>query len=209
MTNRMIINICGGIAAGKTTLCSIFHGTHFRPLFEDFKKSPFWEPFYTNPGKYIFETEISFILLHYHQMKKAIEQSKTNLICDFSFLLDRSYAEIGSAMGLVESQLNAFKCVLNEIQKELPEPSLNVFLDCDAATQFSRIKNRNRPEESMITVDFLASLNTALKSEVAKIAPSKIITINSAEKDFANDESVKKEMKALIEGFLQKANLNS
>lgn len=190
---KMIVQICGGIAAGKTTLASLL-ANQSTPIYEDFKKSPFWQAFYTNPGNYIFETEISFILLHYHQIKKAKERNITNLICDFSFLLDLAYAKIG----LFGSQLKAFECVLNEIQNELPHPDLFIYLECDSETQLKRIKGRKRTEESFINVEFLQSLNDALRSEVDKFDKAKVITINSAEKDFAHIESVQAEMMYLI-----------
>jgi deoxyguanosine kinase len=189
-----VIDICGGIAAGKTSFALLFENYPIKPIYEDFKKSPFWEAFYFNPGKYIFETEISFILLHYHQIKKATEQDHTNLICDFSFLLDLAYAKIG----LSGSQLNAFECVLNEIQNELPQPDFYIYLECDAETQLNRIQRRKRPEEGLITVDFLESLNNALRCEIDRIDKAKVITINSAEKDFANIKSVQYEMIDLI-----------
>ena len=189
-----IIETCGGIASGKTTFASLLNQQYLTPLYEDFKKSPFWEAFYCNPGKYIFETEISFILLHYHQIKKAFK-SKNQLICDFSFLLDLAYAKIG----LSGTKLKAFECVLKEIQKELPEPRLIVYLKCDAATELNRIRKRARAEENSIDLEFLESLNKALQKEVANIQDQrKVITIDSSQKDFANDESVKKEMIELI-----------
>ena len=188
-----LIQICGGIAAGKTTLASLFSES-INPVFEDFKKSPFWEEFYLNPGKYIFETEISFALLHYHQVKKAIEFCGCSLICDFSFLADLAYAKIG----LVDTQLNAFKCVLDEIQKELPEPNLYVYLDCDAEAQLERIRYRKRPEENLINIEFLELLNTAIKKELNKIDQKKVLTIDSVENDFANIEMVKNEMTKLV-----------
>ena len=188
------IEICGGIASGKTTFASLFNRQNLTPLFEDFKKSPFWEAFYRNPGKYIFETEISFILLHYHQIKNGLK-SKQEMICDFSFLLDLAYAKIG----LSGTKLKAFECVLNEIQKELPEPRLIVYLKCDAATELNRIRKRDRAEESSIDLEFLDSLNKALQKEAATIQDQrKVVTIDSSQKDFANDESVKKEMIELI-----------
>ena len=190
LKNSIIIEICGGIASGKTTLASLFCQQYLMTIFEDFKKSPFWEAFYTNPGNYIFETEISFILLHYHQIKKAFEKNPTNIICDFSFLLDLAYAKIG----LSGSQLKTFECVLNEIRNELPNPDLYIYLECDAETQLKRIRSRKRPEENLINIEFLESLNDALKSEIDKIEETKVITINSAEKDFAHIESVQSEM---------------
>ena len=164
------------------------------PLYEDFKRSPFWEAFYTNPGKFIFETEISFILLHYHQVKKALEERASNLICDFSFQLDLAYAK----MGLSGTQLSAFESVLKEIKKELQEPDLYVYLECDAKIQLDRIRGRQRSEEASITFEFLESLNNALKYEVSLIDKKKLIIINSVENDFAHVKSVQNEMVKLI-----------
>ena len=53
------IEICGGIASGKTTLASLMKKLKVEVLFEDFKTNPFWKAFYVYPGKYIFETEIN------------------------------------------------------------------------------------------------------------------------------------------------------
>lgn len=192
--NGLIVEVCGGIASGKTTFASLMTRIDLIPIFEDFKKSPFWEAFYRNPGKYIFETEISFILLHYHQIKNGLE-SKQEMICDFSFLLDLAYAKIG----LSGTKLRTFEYVLNEIQKELPKPRLIVCLKCDAETELNRIRKRARSEERSINLEFLDSLNNALQSEVEKIQDTrKVITIDSSINDFANNETVKKEMIKLV-----------
>ena len=62
-----------------------------------------------------------------------------------------------------------------------------------------RIRKRARSEESSINLEFLESLNKALQKEVAKIQDQRrVITIDSVQKDFANDESVKKEIIELI-----------
>ena len=201
--NGFIVEVCGGIAAGKTTFASLMKRLDLEPIFEDFKKSPFWKAFYCNPGKYIFETEVSFILLHYHQIKKALDSTKDDkVICDFSFLLDLAYAK----MGLTDTKLKAFECVLDEIKEDLPKPNLIVYLICDAKTELERIRRRARTEENSINLEFLDSLNKALHQEVDKIQGTlPIITIDSAKKDFANVELVKNEMINLINDFLSQS----
>ncbi len=203
MKRKFIIEICGGIASGKTTLASLFENHTLKPLFENFKKSPFWEAFYTNPGKYIFETEISFILLHYHQIKKALE-AQHSLICDFSFLLDLAFAKIG----LTGSALNTFECVLDEIQRKLPSPQLIVYLECNAEIQLERIRERARPEEKLINLEFLSDLNKAIYKEVKEVQVKiPIVTIDSSPKDFAESETDRKEMISLISNFVDKKRL--
>ena len=164
-------------------------------LLEDFRQNPFWEVFYTNPGKYILETEIAFSLLHYHQIKRWIEEPSEILICDFSFSLDLAYGKIG----LKGSQLAAFEGVCSEIYTELGLPGLLVHLKCDAETELARIRKRGRAEESLINLEFLDRLNEAVEKEISLLRPKcPIMTIDSSAKDFAHDEKVKEEMRVLI-----------
>ena len=188
------VEICGGIASGKTTFASLLQRLGFDPLYESFQTNPFWEAFYTVPVKYNFETEICFMLQHYHQIKKQIPEGK-NLACDYSFLLDIAYAE----MGLNGSQLNAFMRIYEEISKELSPPSLIIHLQCDSATELNRIRKRGRVVEESITLDFLDSLNKTVAHEVIKISPhTKVITIDSANKNFVDDNSTKDQMLQLL-----------
>jgi deoxyadenosine/deoxycytidine kinase len=197
------IEICGGIASGKTSFASVMDRLALEIILEDFAQNPFWKAFYTNPGKYIFETEIAFTLLHYHQIKKQIESGSEIIVCDFSFPLDLAYAKIG----LTGSQLKTFERVYSEVRKELGSPSLLVHLKCDADTELARIRKRNRPEESSINLDFLDRLNKAVEKEVSMLQPKcPIITVDSAVKDFANQEATKEEMRQLIRSHTKKFN---
>ena len=59
------IEICGGIASGKTTLASILKQLDYNVVFERFMDNPFLNEFYTSNGSdNTFETEMVFLLLH-------------------------------------------------------------------------------------------------------------------------------------------------
>lgn len=188
------IEICGGIASGKTTFASLLSQIGFDPIYENFQSNPFWQAFYTEQTKYNFETEICFMLQHYHQIKKLKPENK-KVVCDYSFLLDRAYAEIG----LSGSQRDTFSAVYVEIEKELPLPALIIHLQCAAETELERIRTRGRTVEECIDQKFLDSLNKAVEREVKKISHQiKVVIIDSRQKDFANNETVRKEMLQLI-----------
>lgn len=188
------IEVCGGIASGKTTFAQLMRSIGIEPILENFRTNPFWEAFYSNPGKYIFETEVTFTLQHYHQIKKESASEKIN-ICDFSFFLDAAYAGIG----LQDTQLDTYLTVYEEIRRELPPPILLVHLECDAETEMKRIRARARAVENSITPQFLDALNKAVERQVnLSRGTSHIITIDSAQKNFADDELVKQEMTALM-----------
>lgn len=186
----MRIDICGGIASGKTSLASILSKTGIDPIYESFQSNPFWEEFYSEPQKYSFETEISFMLQHYHQIKKQ-SAGDTITVCDYSFLLDMAYAE----MGLQGSRLEAFKVVYEEIKKELPPPTLIINLQCDPEVELTRINKRGRSVEKTITLDFLQSLNAAIETQIDRARPySKIITINSTSINFVDDNKTRESL---------------
>ena len=78
----MFIEICGAIASRKPTLCSTIGNNGVNTAFEKFHKNPFFEDFYTDQSSFSFETEITFLLQHYHEIKKRM---KLDMICyDFS-----------------------------------------------------------------------------------------------------------------------------
>ena len=193
------IEICGGIASGKTTFAILMKRLGFNTLLEDFQINPFLKDFYSDAVKYTFETEISFILQHYHQIKKEQIDSKPN-VCDFSFLLDLAYAEIG----LQDSKLKAFRVVHDEIKSDLPPPALVVYLDCDAKTELQRVRTRGRAIEESVSLEFLKKLNKAVERQVANISgKTKVVSIDSAQKDFVKDEGVKQELMKFVSGSLE------
>jgi deoxyadenosine/deoxycytidine kinase len=121
-------------------------------------------------------------------------------VCDFSFLLDLAYADIG----LKGSKLNTFIKVYEEIRNELPPPSLIIFLQCDAGTALDRIRRRGRVEEKLINFEFLASLNDALEKRVEEVKDElKIISIDSAVKNIVDNENTKQEILKLVTETLQ------
>ena len=54
------IEICGGIASGKTTLGGALDGKETLCCFEKFEANPFWSAFYNDPAENAFEAEITF-----------------------------------------------------------------------------------------------------------------------------------------------------
>lgn len=180
----MRIEICGGIASGKTTLANLCSASSHTVLLEAFEENPFWEAFYSNPGKYIFETEVSFLLQHYHQIK-AEAPDEGLFVCDYSFVLDRAYADVG----LEGSKHEIFEQVYQEVRKDISQPDLIVWLRCSAEEELRRIRNRGRSEEESIDIEFLSALNEAVYDrfdELQASVPSHVI--DSTDRDFAHFE---------------------
>ena len=198
MSYPLRIEVCGGIASGKTTFAKLMKRIGLETILENFQTNPFWQAFYSDPAKYTFETEISFMLQHYHEIKKEQSTGKIN-ICDYSFFLDIAYAEIG----LQGSTLTTFYAVYNEIKNELPPPALLVYLNCDAETELKRIRNRGRDVEKSIDLNFLETLNKAVEHQATNARKEiNVISVDSAKTNFVDYESAKKELLDLVSQFL-------
>jgi len=184
------IEICGGIASGKTTLARILARKNITPTLERFRDNPFYEAFYRDPVAHAFETEIAFLLLHYHQIK-IVSKEKKRICCDFSLVLDRAYAHVT----LPRAQLRTFCDLQKFLEPQLPRRDLLIHLVCDADSQLGRIRQRGRATEAHITRTYLNALNESLARRVNSLGRSeRVLSINSAARDFAHNEAVRRQV---------------
>ena len=188
------VEICGGIASGKTTLCLLLAEHGFGAGLENFQSNPFWEAFYQNPASTAFETELTFFLQHYHGIKTAHTQSLPR-IYDHSLLLDLAYARVT----LENKRLSIFENVFEEIWKEVRPPNLVIHLSCDPETELSRIRSRARPTEASIGIEYLSALNSSIKYVLEEFHSTvDVHVIDSANANFATDSLAKVEVVAAI-----------
>jgi len=190
------IEICGNIASGKTTLCSSLADTGCIAVEETFLQNPFISKFYEDPVRYSFETEISFVLQHYHSIKTI--NSSSPLVCDYSFVLDKAYADVT----LATDRRNIFFSIADEIELEIGTPELLIHLQCPEEVLVERIRKRGRRFESSISVDYLKTLTMAIESRVAAAKEiATIVTINSHAVDFTEGvkeiDSLSKALRAI------------
>ncbi len=177
------VEICGGIASGKTTLSLVLSSEGFASHFEDFLSNPFWKAFYSDPIGTAFETELTFFLQHYHEIKSVHSQSGL-MACDYSLLLDLAYARVT----LQGRRLQIFEDIFQEAWQELGAPDVLVYLRCDAETELSRIRKRARDVENAIHLDYLSALNASVESVITQFRPRLMVhEIDSRKIDFAND----------------------
>ena len=178
------VEIAGCIASGKTTLIGMLENLHLEGIYEDHKINPFWEAFYTDPSTCAFETEVIFLLQHYHFAKLAAARTEGTILLDHSFELDMAYAELG----LEGARKEIFTSIYREIRNEIGLPRALVFVACSAEEALRRIRLRGRPFEQSVTVEFLAGLQRELERRIATLADSvPVVTIDSETTDFRED----------------------
>lgn len=195
----MFIEICGNIASGKTTLAKLLETTGNKSVFEDFHSNPFYKAFYSNPKLNSFETELTFHLQHYHAIKNEYINTSCVVFFDFSFLLDKAYADVT----LSGKRLFLFSQVSEELEAEIGNPSAVIRLLCPEEILLQRIISRNREPEKSISIDYLKSLNSAIDNRINDLTASQskinIIEIDSHKYDFANDANAQKMVLDIIQ----------
>ena len=175
---KIRLEICGNIASGKTTLCQNLQ-KKLPTIFEEFKCNPFYEAFYHNPAAHAFETEVTFLLQHYHSIKT--HPTNDLLACDFSLLQDLAYADVN----LTGNRYHIFLELFREIQQEIGHPQSIIYLTCPEDILLERIIARNREAETSITIDYLKSLAGALAARVRSASSQvNVISIKSDLVDF-------------------------
>lgn len=177
------IEVCGGIASGKTTLATLLLQRGIRPVLEDYRTNPFWEQFNLSPKSVAFETELTFLLQHFHQMRSSISGIGVH---DTSTLQDIAYADVN----LSGKEYQLFRAVHQYVSFQLGEPKLIVELRCPAEVLMQRIARRKRLQERALEIGYIEKLNHAIARRAALMrGRSRVLTIDSDKIDFANDPS--------------------
>lgn len=146
------IEICGGIAAGKTSLTRILEEEGFTTIYERFNDNPFLNEFYaSNEVDNTFETEMVFALLHYNWIKA--KKDETDIICDYSLVQDYCYG----VNNLKKTEMEVFNNMYSYLINQISCADLLIYLKCDVECLLERIKRRGREMEQKISREYLQS----------------------------------------------------
>ena len=180
MNNRF--EICGSIASGKTTLTNAFANINYNVVFEDFTKISMLDDFYSDPIAFSFETEISFTVQHYYQIKKVFE-TKENLICDFSSVDDYAFALVT----LNDEEMHIYNQIFSYILERLGKPKKLIKLSASTEELLHRINNRGRKNELGIDSDYLIKFENSLAKAINKFySDVPFININTEDISFSD-----------------------
>ncbi|SRR6266568_2921672 len=158
------IEICGGIATGKTTLAQrLAEVGNIGLMREPYWKVPFWEKFYSSPGTYEFEKNISFLLFHADCIRATTStRSDDRWICDFAFFQDLAYASLSKN----RQDVPILESVFRHLVKRFPCPSILIDVTCSPTTQIDRIRKRGRKPELTIEEGYLRKLRSEIDARL-------------------------------------------
>jgi deoxyadenosine/deoxycytidine kinase len=179
----------GNIGAGKTTLAGrIAEQFNAHLILEHFADNPFLPKFYSDPDKYSFPLELSFLASRYKQLKEELvpqDLFKSFSIADYYFMKSLVFA----ASTLTGDEYNLYRQIFYIIYGSLPKPDIYVYLHLSPERLLDNIERRGRNYEKSITKEYLLKIQNSYFSFFKQNPENKYLVIDVNDIDFVADES--------------------
>jgi deoxyguanosine kinase len=179
----------GNIGAGKTTLASkIAEQFNAQLILEHFADNPFLPKFYSDPEKYSFPLELSFLADRYKQLKEELvpqDLFKAFSIADYYFMKSLVFA----ASTLTGDEYKLYRQIFYIIYGSLPKPDIYVYLHLNPDRLMENIGRRGRNYEKSITKDYLLKIQNSYFSFFRQNPENKYLILDVNDIDFVANES--------------------
>jgi deoxyadenosine/deoxycytidine kinase len=187
MVKRLVL-VAGNIGSGKTSLTErIGERLSWRTAFESVADNPYLPNFYADMRAWSFHLQI-FFLGHRAEQHLQMWNDPRSAIIDRSIYEDlHIFARALHHMGnLSELDYHSYRQVFNLVARNLPPPSLLVFLKAPVDVILQRIQRRARNIESNIQRDYLELLDTFYDDWINSFDLCPVLTIRSDDLDFVH-----------------------
>lgn len=179
----------GNIGAGKTTLAArIAEQYNARLILEHFADNPFLPKFYSEPDKYSFALELSFLASRYKQLKEELveqELFKSFTVADYYFMKSLVFA----ASTLTGDEYNLYRQIFYIIYGSLPKPDIYVYLHLSPERLIQNIERRGRSYEKSISKEYLIRIQESYFSFFKQNTENKYLVIDVNDIDFVENEN--------------------
>ncbi len=186
-SNVRHIAIEGVIGSGKTTLAKkIGELLPAKLVLEKFEENPFLEKFYDDPERYAFQTQMFFLLSRYKQQQELLQADLFHkyLVTDYIFEKDKIFAYLN----LEDDELKLYETLLAAVERHVPNPDLVVYIQASNERLMSNIKQRGRPFERKISVEYIRDLNEAYNYFFFRYKAAPLLIVNATHIDFVKSE---------------------
>lgn len=188
----------GNIGAGKTSLATQIARRHnARLILEQFEDNPFLPKFYSNPSKYAFPLELTFLASRFQQLKN--EFSSSDMFSSFivsDYFIQKSL--IFARGTIFDDELALYIRLFNIITATLPRPDLMVYLFLGTDRLLENIRYRGRSYEQNIEASYLDRIQEGYFDFIRQQQGMRILVIDTSNIDFVNREEDLERIEAII-----------
>lgn len=187
---KHLILVAGNIGSGKTSLTERI-GTNLKwhTAFESVSDNPYLPDFYASMRDWSFHLQIYFLG---HRARQHLEMwnDPRSAIIDRSIYEDAAiFARALNYMGnLNERDYQTYRNVFELIIKNLPPPSLLIYLKAPVTVLMDRIHKRGRDIESTISSDYLTLLESFYEDWIQNFDLCPVLTIRTDDLDFVHKQ---------------------
>ncbi|HVN55333.1 MAG TPA: deoxynucleoside kinase [Anaerolineaceae bacterium] len=188
MPKRLIL-VAGNIGSGKTSLTErIGERLRWRTAFESVADNPYLPDFYHDMRAWSFHLQVFFLG---HRAEQHIEmwEDRRSAIIDRSiyedaYIFARALYHMGN---LSELDYRSYRRLFDLIVKNLPAPSLLIYLKAPIPVLMERIRRRARNIESGITPEYLALLDSFYEDWMCSFDLCPVLTLRTDDLDFVHE----------------------
>ena len=166
-------------------------------ILEQFADNPFLPRFYSDPDKYSFQLELSFLAERYHQLNKELTSRdlfRSFTVADYYFMKSLIFAKAT----LSEDEYNLYRKIFNIIYQSIPKPDLYVYLHVSVQNLRKNIEKRGRDYEQSINADYLTKLQDGYFDFFRQQNDIPFLIIDTNDMDFVGNQVDYKKIKSLI-----------
>ncbi len=187
MAKRMIL-VAGNIGSGKTSLTErIGERLGYKTAFESVADNPYLPDFYADMKKWSFHLQIFFLGHRAEQHLEMFEDSQSAIIdrsiYEDAYIFVRALHSMGN---ISERDYLTYKRVFDLVVKDLPTPSLLIYLKAPVDVLIKRINSRGREMESSISKDYLLLLDSFYEDWIKQYDLSPVLTLKTDDLDFVH-----------------------
>lgn len=202
MPKRLIL-VAGNIGSGKTSLTErIGERLGWRTAYESVVDNPYLADFYQDMRSWSFHLQV-FFLGHRARQHEELAQDTQSAIIDRSIYEDAYiFARALHAMGnLNERDYLSYRQLFDLVVKNLPPPSLLIYLKAPASVLIQRIQQRARNIETGITLEYLELLDSFYEEWLRSFDLCPVLTLRTDDLDFVH---VRRHLDTVVERIQDK-----